>query len=152
MLSTFQKLNLKNHASITVLDAPESFEAELAVLPDVTIQRSPDENQDIHFALAFVTNQAQVHAAAKAIAQRSSGDAVVWFAYPKGSSRRYKSEISRDRGWQILGDLGFEPVRSVAIDEDWSAIRFRRVEFIKQMTRAMEHRMTEQGKARSART
>ena len=73
---------------------------------------------------------------------------MVWFAYPKGTSKRYRSEINRDTGWQALGRAGFEPVRAVAIDEDWSALRFRRVEFIKTMTRANEHRMTAQGKAR----
>ena len=34
-----------------------------------------------------------------------------------------------------MGEAGFEPVRMVAIDEDWSALRFRRAEFIKNMTR-----------------
>jgi hypothetical protein len=38
----------------------------------------------------------------------------------------------------------------VAIDEDWSAVRFRRVEFIKTLTRGTEHRMSAQGKARTA--
>ena len=74
---------------------------------------------------------------------------MVWFAYPKGTSKKYKSEINRDTGWQALGQAGFEPVRAVAIDQDWSAVRFRRVEFIKTMTRARAHRMTAQGKARS---
>jgi len=67
---------------------------------------------------------------------------VVWFAYPKGSSKRYKSEIDRDHGWKILGREGFEPVRMVAIDEDWSAKRFRRVEFLKNMTRPQDVRLT----------
>jgi aryl carrier-like protein len=31
--------------------------------------------------------------------------------------------------------LGFDSVRMVAIDEDWSALRFRRVEFIKSSTK-----------------
>jgi hypothetical protein len=34
---------------------------------------------------------------------------------------------------------GFEPVRQIAIDEDWSALRFRRTDFIKSMTRDPEH-------------
>jgi hypothetical protein len=38
----------------------------------------------------------------------------------------------------------------VAIDEDFSAVRFRRVEFIKNLTRGKEHRMSPQGKARAA--
>jgi len=106
---------------------------------------------EIEFSLAFVTKQKEVDTLGKAIGKKAAGDAVVWFAYPKGSSKQYKSEINRDSGWKILGDAGFEPVRMVAIDEDWSAVRFRRVEFIKTLTRGKEHRMSAQGKARAAR-
>lgn len=75
---------------------------------------------------------------------------MVWFAYPKGTSKKYKSEINRDKGWLVMGEAGFEPVRMVAIDEDWSALRFRRTEFIRDdETRAKEYRMTAQGKARA---
>jgi hypothetical protein len=149
MLSTFEKLNLKNHTAILVLNPPASFEPELAALHGVTVLRNLQPLDAIDFSLAFVTTQKEVDTLAKAIAKRAKGDAVVWFAYPKGASKRYQSEINRDTGWQALGRAGFEPVRAVAIDEDWSALRFRRVEFIKTMTRANEHRMTAQGKARS---
>jgi hypothetical protein len=37
----------------------------------------------------------------------------------------------RRTGWQALSDAGFRPVRQVAIDADWSALRFRRKEFVK---------------------
>jgi len=148
MPSTFEKLNLKNQTTILVLNAPASFEPELAALHGVTVLRNLQPLDAIDFSLAFVTTQKEVDTLAKAIAKRAKGDAVVWFAYPKGTSKKYKSEINRDTGWQALGQAGFEPVRAVAIDEDWSALRFRRVEFIKTMTRANEHRMTSQGKAR----
>ena len=149
MPSTFAKLNLKNQGSILVLNPPASFEPELGALHGVTVLRNLQDLDDIEFSVAFVTSQKEVDTLAKAITNRAKGDAVVWFAYPKGTSKTHKSEINRDTGWQVLGEAGFEPVRSVAIDEDWSAIRFRRVEFIKTMTRAKEHRMTTQGKARS---
>jgi hypothetical protein len=70
-------------------------------------------------------------------------------AYPKGTSKNYKCDFNRDTGWAALGASGFEPVRMIAIDEDWSAIRFRRVEFIKTMTRDPNSRLSEKGKARS---
>ena len=41
-----------------------------------------------------------------------------------------------------MADAGFEPVRMIAIDEDWSAVRFRRVEFIKTMNRPEDVRLT----------
>jgi hypothetical protein len=48
----------------------------------------------------------------------------------------------------VLGKAGFEPVRAVAIDEDWSALRFRRTEHIKTMTRTTLHRISKAGKDR----
>ena len=149
-MSTFDKLNLKEQKQILVLNSPESFEPELKSLRGIAIQRDLKNAGEVEFALAFVTKQQQVDTLGKAIAKKAQGDAVVWFAYPKGSSKKYKSEINRDAGWQVLGDAGFEPVRMVAIDEDWSAVRFRRADFIKSLTRGKEHRMSAQGKARAA--
>ena len=146
--TTFQKLNLKDQKQIVVLNAPASFEAELKTLRGVAIRRDLKNAGDIEFSLAFVIKQKDVDTLGKAIAKKAQGDAVVWFAHPKGSSKNYKSEIHRDSGWKILGDGGFEPVRMVAIDEDWSAVRFRRADFIKTLTRGKEHRMSAQGKAR----
>ena len=77
------------------------------------------------------------------------GEAVVWFAYPKQSSKKYKSEIDRDHGWAALGAAGFEPVRMVAIDEDRSAVRFRRVDFIKTLRRPKKHALSKAGKAKA---
>jgi hypothetical protein len=151
MASTFDKLNLKDQKQILVLNSPQSFESELKALRGITVQRDLKDAGKVEFSLAFVTKQKEVDTLGKAIGKKAEGDAVVWFAYPKGSSKKYKSEINRDSGWKILGDAGFEPVRMVAIDEDWSAVRFRRVEFIKTLTRGKEHRMSAQGKARVAR-
>ena len=148
MTPTFKKLNLKDQRRIVVLNAPESFEPELASLHGIRVLRKLDEAAGFELSLAFVTKQQEADALGKVIGRSASGDAVIWFAYPKGTSKKYRSEINRDTGWQVLGKQGFEPVRMVAIDEDWSAIRFRRVEFIKTLTRATEHRLTKQGNAR----
>lgn len=75
--------------------------------------------------------RSKIRRIAEQVAKKAEGDAVVWFAYPKQSSKRYHCEFNRDTGWQALSDAGFEGVRQVSIDDDGSAIRFRRVEFIK---------------------
>ena len=146
MPGVFAKLNLKDQKQIVVLNSPESFEGELAALKGVDIVRDVKKAKAVAFSLAFVTEQKQVDTLAPAVARKTEGDAVVWFAYPKGSSKKYKSQINRDNGWTVMGKEGFEPVRMVAIDEDWSAIRFRRGEFIKNMTRADEHRLTKRAR------
>jgi hypothetical protein len=135
MSNVFAKLNLKDHRQIVVLDAPGSFEGELAALEGVKIVRELKKADALTFLLAFVSTQKQVDALTPGVAAKAKGDAIVWFAYPKGTSKNYKSEIDRDHGWAALANEGFEPVRMVAIDEDWSAKRYRRIEFIKNMTR-----------------
>jgi hypothetical protein len=147
--AVFKKLNLKDQTEIAIVNAPASFEREVAGLRGVAVRRSIAGGPPLDFSLAFVTKQAEVDAIAKSVAERAAGDAVVWFAYPKQSSKKYKSEIDRDRGWDVLGAAGFEPVRMVAIDEDWSGVRFRRVDFIKTMTRGVEHTISAGGKAKA---
>jgi hypothetical protein len=144
MATVFAKLNLKDQKEIVVLDSPESFESEIASLKGVSIVRDLRKAKNPEFVLAFVNTQQAVDSLAPAIAKKAPGDAILWFSYPKATSKKYKSQISRDNGWKVLGQLGFEPVRMVAIDEDWSAIRVRRVEYIKTLTRAQHHRLTEQ--------
>ena len=146
MPSVFAKLNLKDQKQVLILNSPESFEGELAALKGIDIVRDVKKAKTVTFSLAFVTQQKQVDTLAPAVAKKTEGDAVVWFAYPKGSSKKYKCEFNRDNGWNVMGKEGFEPVRMVAIDEDWSALRFRRAEFIKNMKRADEHRLTKRAK------
>ena len=147
MSPLFKKLNLGSHAVIHVLNAPKSFEPELALLKGVTVKRSGAGPAT--FAMAFVITQAELDAASSKLAAACVGDAILWMAYPKGTSKKYRCEFNRDAGWSILGAAGFEPVRMVAVDEDWSAVRFRRVEHIKTLTRGREHRISTAGKKRA---
>jgi len=135
MATLFDKLQLKDHKEILVLQAPESFEQELSHLPILHIHRTIESLPEIRFSLAFVTKQSEVDVLAPKIAARAKGDAAVWFAYPKGTSKKYKCDFNRDTGWAVLNAAGFDTVRSIAIDEDWTGLRFRRTEFIKSSKR-----------------
>ena len=131
MAGIFEKLNLKDQQEILVLHAPESFQPELARLPVLTIHHHIESVPRIGFLLGFVTRKSEVDALSGPVATRAVGDAVVWCAYPKGTSKKFKCDFNRDNGWDTLKAHGFDTVRAVAIDEDWTALRFRRVEFIK---------------------
>jgi hypothetical protein len=131
----FTKLNLKNEKEILVLDAPDSFLTELKALQGVKVVRSLGDTRQFSFALAFVTERAVVDRVSKALAAKAVGDAILWFAYPKGTSKRLKCDFNRDNGWDAIRGAGWDTVRQVAIDEDWSALRFRRQEFINHRAR-----------------
>lgn len=124
MSKVFKKLNLKDQEKILVVNAPTSFEPELEGLTEVSVVRQVCQAGEIHFSLAFVTRQDELDDLIAAITAKARGDAPVWFAYPKRSSKKYTCEFNRDTGWDALGKAGFEGVRQVAIDEDWSALLF----------------------------
>ncbi|HEX2535172.1 MAG TPA: hypothetical protein VHK69_15610 [Chitinophagaceae bacterium] len=137
MKPLFKKLNLTHQKEIVVLQAPESFRPELDALDgSVTVYTEPEQVRSTGFVLLFATRQKELDALVPKMAGRLEGDGILWCCYPKKSSRNYTCDFNRDTGWSVLGDLGFEPVRQVAIDADWSALRFRKVQYIKQLTRS----------------
>ena len=145
MDTIFKKMNFKDSATVVVINAPASFESNIERMKECAIfYRNLSLVENTNFIIAFCTMQHEVDAVAVEAAAKLVGDGLLWFAYPKGTSKKFTCDFNRDTGWEILGKLGFEPVRAVAIDNDWSALRFRRVEFIKKMTRSFA--MTEVGK------
>ena len=147
--SIFKKLNFKGHKEIFILKAPGSFEPILKEMEKITkVRASLGSAKEADFVLAFVTTKTEVDTFAKQIIPLVKGDGIVWFAYPKGSSKKYTCEFNRDTGWAVLGQLGFEGVRMIAIDEDWSALRFRNARHIKTMTRHFA--MSDEGRKKVA--
>ena len=47
-----------------------------------------------------------------------------WVAYPKAN----RTDINRDTVWPILAEYGMRPIGQVALNEVWSALRFRPLE------------------------
>lgn len=151
MTPLLKKMNFKEHEAAYVLNAPDSFLPELKEMGKSAVVRTRLTGaKQLPFFIGFVTKQKDVDELAKAIGTLVQADEVIWFAYPKGTSKKYTCEFNRDTGWKELGKLGFEGVRMVAIDEDWSALRFRRAENIKTMKRSFA--MSKEGKAKVKKT
>ncbi len=146
----FKKLNYKNQEKIFVLNAPESFRANIqAMSAYAAVKEKIGSNKSINFAIAFVIKQSEINKVAKKLLTKAEEDAIIWFCYPKKSSKNYKCDFDRDTGWEILGEHGYEGVRMVAIDADWSALRFRQVKHIKKITRSASWAMTKEAKQRT---
>ena len=125
-LSVSGPTSAQSTSPIQATDRPSSELGEIIV----TARKRQETILNVPIVETAIT-QAQLDRASKTLAAASEGDAVIWFAYPKGTSKRYTCEFNRDSGWKVIVGAGFESVRMVAIDEDWSALRFRRVEFVK---------------------
>ena len=126
MTEVFRKLNFKDQDPMLVMGAPASFQEELsAVRTETTVHARPKASTRYGFALAFAPMKADLLAAAGTILECADAGAVLWFAYPKQTSRTFRSDLNRDLCAEALRGLGLQPVRQVAIDDDWSALRFK---------------------------
>lgn len=127
-----EKLNYKGEERIAVINAEEKFNVIFSdELRDVIIDKEIDPRFPYNFILLFVKNVSEVELYTPVALHNLMADGVLWFSYPKKTSKVYSSDIDRDHGWKALNDSGFHGIRMIALDDNWSAMRFRNVRYIK---------------------
>ena len=132
MKDLLSKLNYSEQERIAVLNAEDNFYASLSdELKNVTIDKEIDPRYPYNFIIIFVKSVSEVEFLTPIVLHNLMADGVLWLCYPKKTSKKYSSDIDRDHGWKVLNDSGLHGIRMVAIDEDWSALRFRNIKYIK---------------------
>lgn len=147
MNAIFKKLNYKGQQIIHILNAPESFSNDMVEMLELTqVKEKLAASDEVEFVLAFATMQKELDKLIPKILASLKPDGLLWMAYPKKSSKKYSCDFNRDTGWEQLGSAGYEPVRMIAIDENWSALRFKKADDIKKWTRSFA--ISDEGKER----
>jgi hypothetical protein len=124
-----KKLGIKPWQRLLLLHAPDGYRARLDPLPDgVDLSEAADQPPDGPFDAIqlFVENRASLDRLAPAAMAALRPGGLLWIAYPKKSAKT-GADITRDDGWGVIVAAGLRPVTQVAIDETWSALRFRPV-------------------------
>ena len=124
-----KKLGLKPGMRALVMAAPDGYLNRLAPLPeDVKIATKPTGTYD--FIQLFATRMAEIKKSAPSLLQRAAPGAVFWITYPKKTAG-VDSDLSRDILAAAMTDIGWRPVSIVALDDVWSALRFRPIADVK---------------------
>lgn len=109
-----QRLHIKPGMKVAVLGAPKRFALDVPITttksPDVVLLFTPDTK-------ALRANLAKI--------QKLPGTTALWVAYPKTTSG-LTTDLTRDKGWAPLEKAGYSAVTQVAVDDTWSALRFKR--------------------------
>ncbi|WP_333773491.1 hypothetical protein [Streptomyces sp. IBSBF 3136] len=109
------KLQIKPGQRVVVLDRPDGL--------DLGVE-SVGEAATSDVVVVFVTTSSDLcGAGAQAALAAAQRDALTWVAYPKGG--KLGTDLNRDRLAAALSERGVRPVRQIAVDDTWSALRFR---------------------------
>jgi hypothetical protein len=128
MKALLDKLGYKAGTPALAWQVPAALREQLAAL---TLGSDPT------FRIAFVHSRADLAQAANEVAASYRQGGHLWLAYPKKSGA-IASDLTRDHGWEPIAALGLLAVTQVAIDKDWSALRFRHRGEIKVLKRRSE--------------
>jgi predicted SnoaL-like aldol condensation-catalyzing enzyme len=128
-----KKLGLKPSMRALVVAAPAGYLKSLTPLPD-GVEVSETLAGTHQFVQFFAKKKSEIEKSAKKLLQSARPGALVWITYPKKTSG-LDSDLSREEVWAAMQSTGWRPVAQIAIDEVWSALRFRPNEEVKSSRR-----------------
>lgn len=115
------KLQIKAGASVAVLGLPDGVELEFPGGGTVTSDAEAAARADA--VMVFVRESAELETVAAPAVAAALDDRLAWIAYPKGG--QLGTDLNRDSLARLAVTRGIRPVRQIAIDDTWSALRFR---------------------------
>jgi hypothetical protein len=118
-----RKLGMNAGMRALIIAPPPGYLKLLTPLPDGLIVSSRAAGM-FPFVQVFATRLSDIRRFAQTLPKHAAPNALVWISYPKKASRA-SGDLSRDVIREAMNDTGWRAVSIVAIDEVWSALRFR---------------------------
>ena len=129
-LSVIEKLQIKDERNLLIQGLPSTIEKQFVKLSFSKNVTPLLKVKKIDFALVFAISHNQLKDILKDVVPAMAEDAKLWIAYPKVSSK-IVSDLSRDCNWECITSWDLECVRSIAFDNVWCGMRFKKAENIK---------------------
>ena len=121
--TTAAKLLMKSGYRVLLLHPPKGYPEALGPLPE-EVQIITDVEPPVNLVLLFVDQRSVLDAALPVLAPVLDESTLFWIAYRKGGSKA-GTDLNRDRLWEALAPWNWTGVTLVALDDRWSAMRFR---------------------------
>jgi hypothetical protein len=115
--SVAQKLLIRPGSSVW-MSHPDRSDL-LGEMPEAVTSASSLAAADV--AVVLVDDEAGLRAFAEVNRELLGSPRALWLLYPKGN----RIALNRDSLWRLMADYGVRPITQVAVDEVWSALRFR---------------------------
>ena len=117
------KMKLKPGHSAAIIAAPADYLKELAPLP-AGVKVSLDLKGNYDWVQVFVKNKAEIDKMAPRAIRALKPESILWISFPKGSSK-IQTDLTRDKGWEILHHTDLKWITLISVNETWSAFAMR---------------------------
>jgi hypothetical protein len=118
-----KKLQIKPNSRWLLHNAPANFMDSLLPLPDGA-EIVFNTNGHFNGFMLFVTNSQQLASELKIIVPFLKDEALFWIIYPKKTSK-ITTDLEMMSSWTEPAVYDLRPVASAAVNETWTALRFR---------------------------
>lgn len=126
-MSLAKKLMIKPNMRVGFINPPEGYPEAIGELPAGAAVVADPEPGSLDAVVLFVKSLAELEGRAPEAIALVKFDGLLWIGYPKKTSK-IKTDIDRDSGWAKMSAIGYAGVAMVALDETWSAMRYRPAE------------------------
>jgi len=121
--SLARKLGMNPGMRALIIAPPFGYLKLLTPLPaGLTVSSSADGTYP--FVQVFATRLSEIRKLSQRLSKHAAPHALVWIAYPKQTAKT-GSDLNCDIIREEMSGTGWQAVSIVAIDEVWSALRFR---------------------------
>jgi hypothetical protein len=117
-VSVASKLQLKPGQSVCVIGRPQDVTLDLGEEPELA--QDPTESDAV---IVYCTTSADLEQLSEPLLAAARRDALTWVAYPKAG--QLGTDLNRDILAALIEPEGVRPVRQIAFDDVWSALRLR---------------------------
>ena len=118
--SLAKKMKLKPGARAAILRAPENYVNELKHDTEI----SPKLSGKFDWIQIFAKNKRELDALVPKAAKALKPESMLWLSFPKGASK-IQTDLTRDKGWEILQAVDLKWVNLISVNENWSAFALR---------------------------
>ena len=115
-----KKMKLKSGLKAAVINAPENYLEELK--HDTEISQKLSGKFD--WLQIFAKNKKELASLAPKAAKALKPESILWISFPKGTSK-IQTDLTRDKGWEILQELDLKWITLISVNEMWSAFALR---------------------------
>ena len=122
MRAALEKMFYKGQSRLLVLNPP--VEAKTLAKAFGREELTPPTGKAT-FVLAYAPDPAAAVKAAKTVAKNLQPGGIFWMAYPKTRPNKRKPALDQDSLHALMASLGFMGNSLVALDGNWSAMRFK---------------------------